>query len=141
MIPTQMFRAAAAPASLVFIGLAVAMAGCVGISWLFTLFELEIRAMDRTAFLVMLPTAMLVGGLSGALRLWARGADNLGRREAILAVNLIWFGAILIGSLPYLVTGALGPIDALFESTSGFTTTGATVVSDIEGTLSYPLLL
>jgi trk system potassium uptake protein TrkH len=36
----------------------------------------------------------------------------------------------IVGAVPYLVTGALGPVDALFESVSGFTTTGSTVITD-----------
>lgn len=45
-----------------------------------------------------------------------------------------WVLASLFGALPYLFTGTLlHPVDALFEAASGFTTTGATVLVDIEG--------
>lgn len=54
------------------------------------------------------------------------------RREGILIVVLGWIFASVLGALPYLLTGTLTlPVDALFESASGFTTTGSTVLTDI----------
>ncbi len=42
-----------------------------------------------------------------------------------------WIAVSLLGTLPYVLTpGALGPVDAFFESVSGFTTTGSTVIGD-----------
>ncbi|MBN1370170.1 MAG: TrkH family potassium uptake protein [Dehalococcoidaceae bacterium] len=53
-------------------------------------------------------------------------------RETILIVVGSWFGAASAGALPYLITGTFpGVIDAFFESVSGFTTTGASVMTDI----------
>lgn len=66
---------------------------------------------------------------------------ELSRREAILAVGLIWIGAGVCGGLPFLFGADMGPADALFEAISGLTTTGATVITDIETRLSRPLLL
>lgn len=54
-------------------------------------------------------------------------------RDGFLIVSAIWVVASLAGALPYLTTGAMGPIDAIFESVAGFTTTGSTVMIDIEG--------
>lgn len=55
------------------------------------------------------------------------------RREAILAAVLTWVGLSLFGIVPYVLGSAPGgpgsPIDALFESTAGFTATGATVMT------------
>lgn len=69
--------------------------------------------------------------------------DNraLSRRDATLAVALIWMGSGIFGGLPFLIGAQMSPADAFFEAISGFTTTGATIVADIEGTLSRPLLL
>ncbi len=54
-----------------------------------------------------------------------------GAREGFVIVGLGWFIAALIGALPYLVTGVLPSFpDALFESASGFTTTGASVIAE-----------
>jgi len=59
--------------------------------------------------------------------------DDLGLREGYLMVALTWFVIALVGALPFLVAGEgtlATPVNALFESTSGVTTTGATVVGD-----------
>jgi len=54
-------------------------------------------------------------------------------REGYAVVSLSWLAIGVFGALPYLFTGVIdSPVQALFESVSGFTTTGATVFSDIE---------
>jgi trk system potassium uptake protein TrkH len=80
-------------------------------------------------------------------------------KEALLMVSLAWFAAAVVGSLPYLMAGygaestvglsvsspaalAESVVNALFESTSGFTTTGATVLGDISfDTHSHAVLM
>jgi trk system potassium uptake protein TrkH len=60
--------------------------------------------------------------------------EDLGRREAFLLVSLAWLVVPLAGTVPYLVAGTgtvAQPVNALFESMSGFTTTGATVLGQI----------
>lgn len=60
-------------------------------------------------------------------------STKLGLREGFLIVALSWLSASLLGSFPYLLTDTIdGFVNAFFESTSGFTTTGASVISDIE---------
>jgi trk system potassium uptake protein TrkH len=54
-------------------------------------------------------------------------------RDGFLVVGLGWLLASLFGSLPYDLTGVLSTSDAIFESASGFTTTGSTVMTNIEG--------
>lgn len=62
-----------------------------------------------------------------------RGASlQLHYREALAFVGVSWLVVAALGALPYLFAGVLGPIDAYFESMSGFTTTGSTVIIDIE---------
>lgn len=63
---------------------------------------------------------------------------DLGAREGFLMVALTWLVVALVGMMPYLIAGAVGtesalaqPENALFESMSGFTTTGATVMGEI----------
>ncbi|WP_254524222.1 TrkH family potassium uptake protein [Natrinema caseinilyticum] len=59
---------------------------------------------------------------------------SLGHRDAFLLVALTWFVVPLVGTIPYLVanTGTIAdPVNAFFESMSGFTTTGATVMGSI----------
>jgi len=62
---------------------------------------------------------------------------NLGPPEALLLVSLVWLAAAFIGAIPYLLAGygtestLRFPVNALFESMSGFTTTGSTVLGEI----------
>ena len=60
---------------------------------------------------------------------FSRDFDNLKRAEGMLIVTLAWVVTGGIGGIPYLFY-ELGPIDAYFESISGFTTTGATILKD-----------
>lgn len=54
-------------------------------------------------------------------------------REGMVVVALSWVFLSIIGSVPYILTGAIpNVIDAMFEAISGFTSTGASVLSDIE---------
>ena len=58
------------------------------------------------------------------------GSAEPTRREALISVLLLWLVMPLAGAIPYAVSGGLSPLNAVFESMSGFTTTGATVLSD-----------
>lgn len=63
----------------------------------------------------------------------AREKGEIGIKEGFAIVALGWIVAALFGSLPYLFFGTFNNFtDAFFESMSGFTTTGATVLADIE---------
>ena len=54
-------------------------------------------------------------------------------RDGFVLVSLVWIIMSLIGALPFVISGDIPRyIDALFETVSGFTTTGATVVADVE---------
>ena len=62
---------------------------------------------------------------------------DLRPREALLLVALAWLAVAVVGAIPYLLAGygtpstLAHPVNALFESMSGFTTTGATVMGEI----------
>lgn len=59
--------------------------------------------------------------------------DRAGRREGMLSVALMWTMFSFLGMMPYLLSGYIGNVtDAFFETMSGFTTTGATILTDIE---------
>ena len=63
-----------------------------------------------------------------------RSDAELGHREGFLLVSLTWFAVPLLGTIPYLIAGegtVAYPVNALFESMSGFTTTGSTVLGEI----------
>jgi trk system potassium uptake protein len=84
-----------------------------------------------------------VTGFLGAVLLVAgRGAgDAILRKEAIAIVGLGWLVSAGAGALPYLLCSPpLDPVDALFESASGFTTTGASVLADLDR-MPRPILL
>jgi len=88
---------------------------------------------DIVVFLLSIGITVIIG--AGLERL--HDDPQLGAREALLFVALAWGGVAVIGAIPYIVAGygtesALRyPINALFESMSGFTTTGATVTAEI----------
>ena len=55
------------------------------------------------------------------------------RKTAYFTVSMSWFVMVLFGSLPYILSGSIPNfVNALFESVSGFTTTGASILVDIE---------
>jgi trk system potassium uptake protein len=59
--------------------------------------------------------------------------DEFQRKDGFLIASLCWVTAAHFGAIPYLLYGVFtNPIDAIFESTAGFTTTGATVITNIE---------
>ncbi len=67
--------------------------------------------------------------------MWGGDISRVGAREGFLVVALVWLVAALYAATPYLLSGEpqlAGPADALFEGMSGFTTTGATVLTDID---------
>lgn len=59
--------------------------------------------------------------------------DSINFKEAYVIVSLGWVVASVFGALPYMFTGYLpSPADALFETVSGFTTTGSSVITGVE---------
>ncbi|MRG77069.1 MAG: TrkH family potassium uptake protein, partial [ANME-2 cluster archaeon] len=66
-----------------------------------------------------------------ALQYTNRSSDEFRNRESFGIVAFAWLLAAIFGALPFLMSG-MQPVDALFESMSGFTTTGATIMTDIE---------
>lgn len=59
--------------------------------------------------------------------------NEIERKDAFLIAALFWFSASSFGALPYIVYGVFSsPLDAIFESVAGFTTTGASALSNIE---------
>jgi trk system potassium uptake protein TrkH len=91
-------------------------------------------------FGVAVATGLLLGGL---LLFVLRGAQRgLGHRSAFVAVTVCWIGACALGAVPLALHPAvhITAVDAFFESTSGFTTTGATVLSGL-GSLPRSFLL
>lgn len=78
-------------------------------------------------------TLATIGG-GFVLKWWGRDADNsMSRRDAYLVVSLSWVIFSLFGTLPFLISGYITSFtDAYFETMSGFTTTGATIIDNVE---------
>ena len=73
--------------------------------------------------------------LTGALlvALCRGGERSISRKDGYVVVTLCWVVFSLFGTLPYMLTGSIPSFtDAFFETMSGFTTTGATILQDIE---------
>jgi trk system potassium uptake protein TrkH len=79
--------------------------------------------------------AIFITGMIGflLLRFNARPKGDLSQREGLLLVFAIWIASSSFGCLPFYLSPHFGSLtDAFFEITSGFTTTGATILSDVE---------
>jgi len=78
--------------------------------------------------------SLLVAILGVLMMTWAgKAPEELSHKDGFLIVALAWVVLSLLGSVPFLTTGvAPSVIDALFESTSGLTTTGATILTGLD---------
>lgn len=88
------------------------------------------------AFWPFLAAGAIAAAIGFALEHAGGDPDRIGVREGYLVVSLLWLLAAGLGALPYLLSGDPQldrPLDAYFEAMSGFTTTGASVLTDIEG--------
>lgn len=99
---------------------------------------------ETRGFWALLASVVVCGVAGFALRyVGAKDFDGLYRKEAMAVVGLSWVLATVLGGLPYYFANVvyraedgheitMGIADCLFESQSGFSTTGATVLTDIE---------
>lgn len=96
-----------------------------------------LAAADRGSDLPAFISAFLVTAAIGAATYWfflPSRHSQLSLVENFSLVTLVWLAASLFGALPYHFYGLFGGnfLDAFFESVSGFTTTGSTMIRDIE---------
>jgi trk system potassium uptake protein len=85
------------------------------------------------SFVPLLLSALVAGLVGGAARYLTPLPEDINFREAFVIVTFAWTAVAIVGALPYLISGVIAaPAQALFESMSGFTTTGSTVLLDIE---------
>ncbi len=80
-------------------------------------------------FLVASLSSLVLGLLCRWYGRFSRNFDALKRTEGLLIVTLTWIVVAAVGAIPFVFFG-LSPLDAYFESVSGFTTTGATILMD-----------
>ena len=119
---------------------AVFMALCVAVALCY-------RSEDFLPFLFSLVITAVAG--MGLLHMGIGAPTTMGRRDAYVVVTLTWITFSIFGSLPYLFGGFFGTAklsdlagmsaittNAFFETMSGFTTTGASMLNDVEAELN-----
>ena len=106
------------------------------ITGIFQLFPLLIAVIDREprnilAYIESLCLILLVGS---ALLLFSRGGNRMfSAQEGFAATGLSWIFMSAFGALPFFLSGQIPSyVDAFFEMVSGFTTTGASILTDVE---------
>ena len=78
-------------------------------------------------------TIAAAAALGGIFMLFKPKNRDIYAREGFTAVGLSWILMSLIGALPFVISGDIPSyVDALFETVSGFTTTGSTLLTDVE---------
>ena len=99
---------------------------------------LSLRYSDGSWASFLFPgAAMIVDGAVGMVATQTsstiRALGYVSNRDVYLSVTLAWVLAAVLGGTPFLLEGTfVSPLDSTFEAMSGFTTTGATLLSDIE---------
>ena len=102
---------------------------------------------ERAGLIGLVGSLVVCLAVAGLLRYLGRGGGGgqLFRREAMAVVGLSWILATLLGALPSLISGTqrapgarMTVVDAWFEAQSGFSTTGATVLVDLEDPALVP---
>lgn len=79
-------------------------------------------------------------GLGWLLRTRGDPRGEPSRAEALLTVAMLWALVPALGAIPFWLSGGMNFLDASFEAMSGFTTTGATVLTDFSVWESYEVL-
>ena len=90
---------------------------------------------ETSAAWAFLQTVLVLGLATGVLYLLCKSAPTaFGAKEGLVCVSISWIVMSLLGCLPFCLSREIPRyIDALFEMVSGFTTTGASVVANVEG--------
>ncbi len=104
---------------------------CAGVSLLY----------EEPDYIYFVQTMGINIALGGSMVLVGKRTDNLiSRRDGYCIVSVSWLLFTALGMLPFYFSGYIPSVaDAFFETMSGFTTTGATILDDIES-LPYGLL-
>lgn len=91
---------------------------------------------DKTHdFLPLIVSGVIALTVGSSLYIFNRKLDqnSIGKREGYIIVTLAWIAISLFGALPFMLSGVTTSYtDAFFETMSGFTTTGASIFTDIE---------
>jgi trk system potassium uptake protein len=113
----------------------------LGVSFALAATALAAAVLRDGSFVALAVSTIVTAAIGGAGRFLTHVPEDINFREAFVMVTLSWTAVAVVGALPYLLSGTLSsPVQALFESMSGFTTTGSTVFTDIEGVMPGILL-
>lgn len=99
---------------------------------------------DWWVFLSCAAMSFVIGAITISIGKWKSRHNNeeqvkyFSRADSFMVVTLTWVLFSLIGMVPYIMLENMPVADAMFEAISGFTTTGASVISDVDG-LSHGL--
>ncbi|MBQ2633161.1 MAG: TrkH family potassium uptake protein [Oscillospiraceae bacterium] len=106
---------------------------CVEAMFLLPALILSLILHEREAVTGILVTMAVAAALGFPLSRVRGRRPDIFARDGLVTVGLAWLAVSLVGALPFCVSGAIPSyIDALFETASGFTTTGATILREIE---------
>lgn len=106
---------------------------CVEAMFLLPALILSLILHEREAVTGILVTMAAAAALGFPLSRVRGRRPDIFARDGLVTVGLAWLAVSLVGALPFCVSGAIPSyIDALFETASGFTTTGATILWEIE---------
>jgi trk system potassium uptake protein TrkH len=128
-----------------FISLLIGASMSLSLPWALPAFG-EVEHFEGRSFWALLGAMAVCGVVGGLLMYLGREAkgERLYRKEAMAVVGLSWLLATILGAIPFWLSGTcwdvdpsgnplrMGLVDGLFESASGFTCTGATVLTDLE---------
>lgn len=106
------------------------------------LFCLPVAVIYDEPLFPFIMSSAITGILFMIFRIASRKAEinRISNRDGYVAVTLSWLFFTIGGTLPYLISGSITSFnDAFFESASGITTTGASILTDIEN-LPYSIL-
>lgn len=88
---------------------------------------------EWSAFYALCGTIVLASALSLSTFVFTPHTKEIGAQEGFISVALCWVAVSMIGALPFCVSGAIpNYIDCIFETVSGFTTTGASILTNVE---------
>jgi len=101
---------------------------------------------EKQGFFGLLGAMIVCFAVAAILRYAGRNSKgHLFRKEAMAVVGLSWVLATVLGALPYVMSATerkpdikMSVVDSMFESQSGFSTTGATVLTDLEDAEMVP---
>ena len=105
----------------------------IGISFLFPIIVALVCHEYNVIPAFLVPMAISVGLGAFAVLKDKKYSFKFSTKDVFIFVALTWIAICFLGAVPLIMSGAIkNPVDAIFESVSGFTTTGSTILSEVE---------